>query len=408
MARKRHSRRRRRYVLAYVLCTLCIIVTAMTVALAVGEVLDRVERRPEKTLAMSDSLKQGDHAITLDNVSATEAPAVSTPEPTAQQTPEPTVAPAPVPTEAPVQAAASFEYLPIVHHGMTDSKRIAITVDDCFQIENLKKIAATAYQNGGKLTLFPIGENVMKPGMADVLKACVFNMGFEIENHTWSHARVFRLPEEKMASEIWKQSVAVSMALGVNYQQHFFRLMGGDGEKDQRTHNYLEQLGFLAIADWSISGSDATMEQIQAALKPGAIYLFHTTDSDTKKLMQFIPYAVSQGYELVTLNELCGQQPNAMTDLSTLNQTMPEPRAYTVEYQDQKKGDYSWSVVRIQQRLAELGYLDGNSKSATKGNPADGVYGDSTVNAISRFQRDSGLPATGVADVETQKRLLGN
>ena len=150
------------------------------------------------------------------------------------------------------------------------------------------------------------------------------------------------------------------------------------------------------------------MEQIKEALKPGAIYLFHTTDSDTAKLKEFIPYAVSQGYELVTLNELCGLEENATSDISTLETTMPEPQEYAVEYREQKKGDYSWSVVCIQQKLAELGYLDGHSKTATQGNPADGVYGDSTVEAIRKFQSDNGLPATGVADVETQTRLFGS
>lgn len=334
----------------------------------------------------------------------TEIPPAATAEPTTQ----PTQAPTAQPTEEPAAQETSFEYLPVVKHGSTESKRIAITVDDCFQMENLKAIAMTAYNNGGKLTLFPIGKNVVRDGMPDILKVCVFDMGFEIENHTWSHARIFRLSEEEMAKEIWQQSAAVSAALGVNYQQHFFRLMGGDGEYDQRTHNYLKQLGYLAIADWSISGSDATMEQIKEALKPGAIYLFHTTDSDTAKLKEFIPYAVSQGYELVTLNELCGLEENATSDISTLETTMPKPQEYAVEYREQKKGDYSWSVVCIQQKLAELGYLDGHSKTATQGNPADGVYGDSTVEAIRKFQSDNGLPATGVADVETQTRLFGS
>ena len=102
--------------------------------------------------------------------------------------------------------------------------------------------------------------------------------------------------------------------------------MGGDGEYDQRTHNYLRQLGYLGIADWSLSGSDADLERIKSSLAPGKIYLFHTTDADTAKLKEFIPYAVSQGYELVTLNELLGLEANAVSDLSTAETTMPEPQ----------------------------------------------------------------------------------
>lgn len=327
----------------------------------------------------------------------TDPPAMASVEPTAEATAEPTAQPT-------VQA---FEYLPVIKHANITENKIAITVDDCFQMENLKHISKVAYNNGGKLTLFPIGKNVVRSGMSDILKVCVFNLGFEIENHTFNHARIFRLSEQEMAQEIWMQRNAVNQALGVNYEEHFFRLMGGDGKYDQRTHNYLDQLGFLGIADWSISGSDATMEQIKNALQPGAIYLFHTTDADTAKLDEFIPYAVSQGYQLVTMNELLGCSENAVSDLSTWDPNMPAPRAYTVEYREQKKGDYSWSVVCIQQKLYELGYLSASAKSALDGNPADGVYGDSTVAAIQAFQTASGLPATGVADVETQKRLLG-
>ena len=281
-------------------------------------------------------------------------------------------------------------------------------MDDCFQVENLRTIIKTAYAaNQGKLTIFPIGQNLSLDGMKETLQTCVFQLGYEIENHTWSHARIFRLSELEMAAEIWKQHNAVCQALGVNYEPHFFRFMGGDGEHDQRSHNYLKQLGYFGIANWSISGSDASMEQIVAAMEPGAIYLFHTTDADTAKLEQFIPYAVSQGYTLVTLNAILGVPENTWTDISTAEYVMPTPRPYTVEYIEQKVGDYSWSVVLIQQKLYELGYLAGDTKSAVQGSPADGVFGQGTAEALRQFQTDRGLPATGIADPETQRQLLG-
>ena len=334
-------------------------------------------------------------------------------EPTASPVPTPEPSPTPVPPPEPtafaaVQAPESFTYLPVIRQAHTEKKQIAITVDDCYQKSNLEQIIGFAEQNGGKLTLFPIGQNVVRKGMPELLQDCVFRLGFEVENHTWSHSRIFRMSEEEMAAEIWKQQAAVSYALGVNYQQHFFRLMGGDGENDQRTHNYLEQLGYRGIASWSLSGSDAELSQIAQSLAPGKIYLFHTTDADTAKLREFIPYVVSQGYELVTLNELLGLDANETSDLSTAAQQMPAPAPYQVEYRELHKGEYSWSVVQIQQRLMQLGYLDRSAKSATRGNPADGVYGSSTVSAIQSFQKANGLPETGIADVDTQRLLLGD
>jgi len=316
----------------------------------------------------------------------------------------------PLPEALPAQAAAesvpaapdgdaAFEYLPVIRHGSAEKKQIAVTVDDCFQVDNLRTIIDTAEACGGRLTLFPIGQNLEKPGMAKLLRHGVFDLGFEVENHTWSHQRIFRLPEAQMAEEIWRQGQAVNRALGVSYEQHFFRLMGGDGECDQRTHNYLGQLGFRGIASWSLSGSDADMTMIQRALKPGAVYLFHTTDADTEKLKAFLPYAVAQGYELVTLNELTGCAPNAVGAYA--EQAMPAPRAYRCDLRDRRLGDYAWCVVGMQDALRRLGCLklDG---------PSTGYYGRQTRDAIAAFQRISGLPETGVADAETQRRLLAN
>ena len=331
----------------------------------------------------------------------------TTAEPTAVPTLQPTGTPTAAPTPLVIPEIEAFEYLPVYEHGSTDQKRIAITVDDCFQMENLKKIISCANQYGAKITLFPIGENIQRDGMAEILQDCVFKYGFEIENHTYSHSRVFRLSEDEMAMQIWGQSYVLNQALGVNYQQHFFRLMGGDGENDQRTHNYLKQLGYKGIASWSYSGSDADISHIEGRLKSGAIFLFHTTDADLPKILEFIPYAVNEGYELVTLNELLGYDDNEISDLSTATTSVPTPQAYTSDYATLQEGDYSWSVVLIQRKLAELGYLDATSKTATEGDPADGVYGEGTAAAVKQYQQDHGLEATGIADSVTQMLLLG-
>jgi hypothetical protein len=226
----------------------------------------------------------------------------------------------------------------------------------------------------------------------------VDKLGDGAENHTWSHARIFRLPEQEMAAEIWKQRAALNKLLGANYEQHFFRLMGGDGETDQRTHNYLSQLGYRGIASWSISGSDASMDMIKSALRPGAVYLFHTTDGDTRKLKEFIPYAVSQGYKLVTLNALLGYEDNALTAYA--EQDMPAPRPFREDYRTHKIGDYAWNVVRMQDALRALGLLKMDGAST-------GYFGQQTADAVKRYQAQAGLPVTGVADSQTQKKLLG-
>ena len=57
------------------------------------------------------------------------------------------------------------------------------------------------------------------------------------------------------------------------------------------------------------------------------------------------------------------------------------------------KGD---EVTRLQQRLKDLGYLDGK---------VDGQYGGGTKRAVIAFQRRNGLTTDGIAGVDTQTKL---
>ena len=59
------------------------------------------------------------------------------------------------------------------------------------------------------------------------------------------------------------------------------------------------------------------------------------------------------------------------------------------------KGD---SVLRVQKRLIELGYLSADS--------ATGYYGETTAKAVQKFQRKVGLPDDGVAGQTTQDKLF--
>ncbi|MBR1559496.1 MAG: peptidoglycan-binding protein [Clostridia bacterium] len=53
-------------------------------------------------------------------------------------------------------------------------------------------------------------------------------------------------------------------------------------------------------------------------------------------------------------------------------------------------------VRKLQQRLIDLGYLDAE---------ADGIFGSQTLDALLRFQKDSGLEETGVLDDDTREAL---
>lgn len=65
-------------------------------------------------------------------------------------------------------------------------------------------------------------------------------------------------------------------------------------------------------------------------------------------------------------------------------------------YQILQKGSKGDGVIKLQNRLNELGYSVGK---------ADGDYGNKTKAAVEQFQADNGLEKTGIADEKTQKAL---
>ena len=299
------------------------------------------------------------------------------------------------------------QYLPVIEKGPTDSKRIAITVDDLNEVDNLNKIITIAESNKAKITLFAIGSVVdAKPALQEALRRAD-KLSFEIENHTYDHERekrVYSLDDAGLAYEIYQTQLAVNNALGVNYDMHFVRLPGGNGETDLRTHQYLIQLGnYKGVAHWTFSGSNASITDIKKSLKPGYIYLFHCKDADLKKLEEIIPYAVEQGFELVTLNEMLGYEPNAKSSL-TGDSAIPEP--YPFVYQEftmvgKKHYTQMYIVQLMQKRLIDLGYL--SSAAAV-----DGDYGDDTKLAVRLFQYYNSLSADGLAGTATQSVLFSS
>ena len=64
-----------------------------------------------------------------------------------------------------------------------------------------------------------------------------------------------------------------------------------------------------------------------------------------------------------------------------------------------KQGAAGVEVRKLQGRLAELGYYAGG---------VDGIYGESTVNAVKAFQRNNGLSGDGQAGQQTQSKLYSS
>lgn len=410
-ARRRYRNRRRMIVILPALAALIVLVV-LILLLSGGNDDNKVGQEIEVVTAMSAAADVPAEPVAL---------VETTPVPTT----EPTVAPAPTAFvfddayAAALRGEATGEliswdsskvdpnklsrwpkvqqgYLPLIYSANTDEKIIAITVDDCAQAENLRQMVQCALDYNSRITIFPNGTYIeTNPSVGNVLKWAWQN-GMEIENHTYNHEGLYHYDDSRLRDEIWEQNAIVSNTFGVDYKMHFFRPKGGDERYDQRTHAYLYQQGYSAVVCWSHSGTSDDINTLVKGLAPGNIYLFHAKDNDLKKMLQFIPAAVQQGYRLVTLNEMFGLGENETADLST-REAKPDLQPFMVLPFKMEKTMYLRSAAVVQKRLIELGWLSGN---------ADGVFGDDSFKATGFFQMASGIKATGVADVDTQRAMF--
>jgi len=335
--------------------------------------------------------------------SPTLAPAQETAAPDETATPEATTEPGlSRPDEVDISGAIlpkiAKGYLPVFADAATEKKQIAITVDDLWQHENVEKILEVCAQTGARLTFFPIGEAV--EGNPELIRK-IHEGGHEIENHTFNHVNLYALTAEEMAEQVVKQNKLVSDALGVDYQMHFLRPRGGNSDYDKRMHNLLEQLEFVGVSHWSLSGTPE-MSTWTGKLKSGDVLLFHSTDADLKKLVKLIPKLTEVGYELVTLNELYNLPDNAEYPLGSTTIGTTEGLDFAameadVPYTMLQEGDTSFAVRRMQLRLAELGFY---------ASECDGDYGSGTAAAVKAFQTAAGLEADGICGTATQDVLF--
>ena len=88
-----------------------------------------------------------------------------------------------------------------------------------------------------------------------------------------------------------------------------------------------------------------------------------------------------------------------IADLSTPEPTLAPQASLAPEYKSLSKKDEGEEVLKLQERLWELGYLDDDR---------DGKFGTNTQTAVKLFQQTAGLEVTGVADNDTQVLLYSD
>lgn len=193
-------------------------------------------------------------------------------------------------------------FLPIFYQANIAQKRVAITVDQCGNASDIKKIFEACAQYGARVTFFPTGEELS--ANPSLWTAAILG-GHEIENHTATNARLLTLDEVGKTAEIVGQTERMRSIIGEDYQPHFLRTNNLEDDEDASVHAILTELGYYGMARWALM-TPASFSSVE----PGQILAYNANDAGVQALKTALRILNENGYEIVTLNELFGYEEN--------------------------------------------------------------------------------------------------
>ena len=199
-----------------------------------------------------------------------------------------------------------------VKHGSRESKKVAITVDDCYKTatEWITADVELCKQYGIHITFFPIVKTGCLEEKYRDLWQSVLDAGCEIGCHGYQHLRLGSFDYWTLVKRLGRWQEELDKTLGYHYQTRWLRppygsIDGGKKLNDKQVTSALKRFGFDHYVHWEVSETK-NMQKALEDIKPGSILLFHSKKKDTHFLEQLIPVLQEQGYEMVTLSELFG------------------------------------------------------------------------------------------------------
>lgn len=192
-----------------------------------------------------------------------------------------------------------------IRNGPRDAKRVAVTMDDCYERERVREAFELCKQYGVVMTFFPLGDQ-LKAKDASLWREIV-DYGCEIGSHTMHHTKMTKMSRGGIATHLYRFQECLDEVLGYHYgvvsvRPPFGAYRTEDGRIYKTMESVFRKYGFDHIVLWDVSQTDA--EKAKKDVKNGSILLYHARVKDVKCLRTLIPWLVEQGYELVTVREL--------------------------------------------------------------------------------------------------------
>lgn len=196
-------------------------------------------------------------------------------------------------------------YITQYMHGDRSVNKVAITIDDWYEPEMLDAFMDAAAEYGVKLTLYPIGVNIMERDRAAWQRA--IDEGHELGNHSNTHRNLEEASRDSIIAQLNNMEKRLEKALGHPHEMNTVRYPFGAGRKRGLRSPFAKAVsdaGYTHVALWDIDSTDP--REILKQVENGSIILLHGRKRDLRALKTILPELQSRGYEMVTISDLLG------------------------------------------------------------------------------------------------------
>lgn len=237
-----------------------------------------------------------------------------------------------------VLAALSYSYRVLTHTYQSDlpvttsnlaataiDKRVVLTFDDGPSPQYTDQILNILIEKHVPAVFFFVGERMVE--YPDIV-ARVYDAGFEIGNHTYSHSDHVHRSPERIQRELLTTNKLIAQYTGhrsILYRPPYLldlnnetpELITGPGTATtSRPIATASELGFIVVGthvdsdDWNASGPSTIISEVLDTLPDGHLILLHDGGGDRSATVSALPILIDemrqQGYQFVSLAETLG------------------------------------------------------------------------------------------------------
>ncbi len=219
----------------------------------------------------------------------------------------------PVPESAGMDWQENDPWPHAIRNGDRNQHRVAVTMDDCYEFEYVKKAWELISSYGGSITFYPVGDLLKEDKVSQAdreMWQAIAASSSEIGTHTHHHKRMTKETQfNQILYSKYPQHV-IDHLLGYHYPLRTLR--PPFGSHDAVFQKQLEKVGYTHVILWDVDSTDA--DEVKKNVQNGSIILFHARKADWYCLQKVIPWLAEQGYEMVTISELLNLPPLEPTD----------------------------------------------------------------------------------------------